>query len=64
MTWKKSNPMPRNRDRLYVTARETAIWAVKGTGWVFNRQRDTYENGFLSIHWYIIQKEYIKLKNQ
>lgn len=46
LTWKKSNPMPRNRDRLYVTARETAIWAVKGRGWTFNRQRDTYENGF------------------
>src|SRR5699024_8578121 len=42
----KSNPMPRNRDRLYVTARETAIWAVKGRGWAFNRQRDNYENGF------------------
>lgn len=46
LTWKKSNPMPRNRDRLYVTARETAIWAVKGKGWTFNRQRETYENGF------------------
>lgn len=46
LIWKKLNPMPRNRDRLYVTARETAIWAVKGKGWTFNRQRDTYENGF------------------
>jgi len=46
LTWEKTNPMPRNRDRLYVTARETAIWAVKGRGWVFNRQKSTYENGF------------------
>lgn len=42
--WQKSNPMPRNRDRLYVTACEFAIWAVKGKGWTFNRQRSTYEN--------------------
>lgn len=46
INWKKSNPMPRNRDRLYVTARETAIWAVKGRGWTFNRQRENYENGY------------------
>ena len=42
--WQKSNPMPRNRDRLYVTACEFAIWATKGKGWTFNRQRDSYEN--------------------
>lgn len=42
--WKKTNPMPRNRDRLYVTSLEIAIWAVKGKGWTFNRQRETYEN--------------------
>ena len=42
--WQKTNPMPRNRDRLYVTACEFAIWATKGKGWTFNRQRDTYEN--------------------
>ena len=44
LVYKKSNPMPRNRDRLYVTSIEIALWAVKGKGWVFNRQRDTYEN--------------------
>jgi site-specific DNA-methyltransferase (adenine-specific) len=44
LIWKKSNPMPRNRDRLYVTSVEVALWAVKGKGWTFNRQRDTYEN--------------------
>jgi site-specific DNA-methyltransferase (adenine-specific) len=42
--WKKTNPMPRNRDRLYVTSIEIALWAVKGKGWAFNRQRQTYEN--------------------
>ena len=45
LIWKKSNPMPRNRDRLYVTSIEVALWAVKGKGWTFNRQRGTYENG-------------------
>ena len=45
LQWKKSNPMPRNRERLYVTSCEFAIWAVKGKGWTFNRQRNTYENG-------------------
>lgn len=44
LIWKKSNPMPRNRDRLYVTSIEVALWAVKGKGWTFNRQRNTYEN--------------------
>ena len=42
--WKKPNPMPRNRDKLYVTSCDFAIWATKGKGWTFNRQRDTYEN--------------------
>lgn len=44
LIWRKTNPMPRNRDRLYVTSLEVALWAVKGKGWTFNRQRDTYEN--------------------
>jgi site-specific DNA-methyltransferase (adenine-specific) len=42
--WQKQNPMPRNRDRLYVTTCEFAIWATKGKGWTFNRQRENYEN--------------------
>ena len=42
--WQKSNPMPRNRDRLYVTSCEFAIWATKGKGWTFNRQRSNFEN--------------------
>lgn len=45
ITWKKTSPMPRNRDRLYVNSCEYAIWATKGKGWIFNRQRDNYENG-------------------
>jgi site-specific DNA-methyltransferase (adenine-specific)/modification methylase len=40
----KTNPMPRNRNRRYVTDYECAIWFVKQNGvWVFNRQSDTYE---------------------
>jgi site-specific DNA-methyltransferase (adenine-specific) len=40
----KSNPMPRNRDRRYVTDFECAIWFVKPKAkWVFNRQSNTYE---------------------
>lgn len=42
--WHKVNPMPRNRDRLYVTSCEFAIWATKGKGWTFNRQRNNFEN--------------------
>lgn len=44
LIWKKTNPMPRNRDRLYVTSIEVAIWAVNGKGWTFNRSRGNYEN--------------------
>ena len=40
----KSNPMPRNRDRRYITDYECAVWFVKPKAkWVFNRQSDTYE---------------------
>jgi DNA modification methylase len=53
LIWQKPNPMPRNRDRLYVTTTEVALWAVKGKGWTFNRQRDNYENAIFnhgSVH--------------
>ena len=44
--WVKSNPMPRNRDRRYVTSVENAVTIVKnGEKWTFNRQRSNYENG-------------------
>ena len=40
----KSNPMPRNRDRRFITDYEIAIWAVKKGGkWTFNRLSETYE---------------------
>lgn len=40
----KSNPMPRNRDRRYITDFECAIWFVKkGAKWTFNRQSVSYE---------------------
>lgn len=40
----KTNPMPRNRERRYVTDFECAIWFVKPKSkWTFNRQSDTYD---------------------
>ena len=42
--WKKTNAMPRNRDRRFITDYEVAVWAVKKSGkWTFNRLSDTYE---------------------
>jgi len=42
--WEKSNPMPRNRDRRYVTDYECAVWLTnKKAKWVFNRQSETYD---------------------
>lgn len=40
----KTNPMPRNRDRRYVTDYECAIWFVKTKSkWVFNRHDPAYQ---------------------
>jgi DNA modification methylase len=40
----KTNPMPRNRDRRYITDYECAIWFVMPKSrWVFNRQDDKYQ---------------------
>ena len=40
----KTNPMPRNRDRRYVTDFECAVWlTMPKAKWVFNRQSDSYE---------------------
>ena len=39
----KSNPMPRNRDRRFITDYEIAVWAVKKGKWTFNRISETYE---------------------
>lgn len=42
--WKKTNAMPRNRDRRFITDYEVAVWAVKkGSKWTFNRLSDKYE---------------------
>lgn len=42
--WIKDNPMPRNRDRRYVTDFEFLVWFVKPGGkWVFNRKNNTYD---------------------
>jgi DNA modification methylase len=42
--WRKSNPMPRNRDRRYISNCELASWYVmKKSKWTFNRQCDTYQ---------------------
>ena len=41
LRWKKSNPMPRNTTRRYVSDAEYAIWAVKpGKPWIFNKPAD------------------------
>lgn len=42
--WKKTNPMPRNRDRRYISNCEIASWYVKkGSKWTFNRQNEKYQ---------------------
>lgn len=46
--WWKANPMPRNRERRYVTRCEFALWLTKGKGWTFNRQKPTYEDGIFT----------------
>ena len=44
LRWEKANPMPRNRDRLYINDCEYAVWCVNGKAkWTFNRQCDNYE---------------------
>lgn len=42
--WKKTNPMPRNRDRRYISNCELGIWFVKPKEkWIFNRQDEKYQ---------------------
>lgn len=44
--WEKTNPMPRNRDRRYISNIEMASWYVKPKSkWVFNRQNSNYDGG-------------------
>ena len=43
ISWTKTNPMPRNRDRLYVNDREYIVWGVvPGAPWTFNRNEEKY----------------------
>jgi DNA modification methylase len=43
--WRKTNPVPLNRDRLFTNTFEFAVWLVKGeTDWTFNR-RHKFETG-------------------
>lgn len=40
----KTNPMPRNRDRRYITDFECSVWfTMPKSKWVFNRQDEKYE---------------------
>lgn len=40
----KTNPMPRNRDRRYITDYECAVWFTKKSAkWTFNRQDEKYQ---------------------
>lgn len=47
--WQKTNPMPRNRDRRYVSNIEMASWwTVKNAKWTFNRQNENYDGCVLT----------------
>ena len=44
LRWEKTNPMPRNRDRRYITDFECAVWLTnKGAKWEFHRISETYQ---------------------
>ena len=44
LRWEKSNPMPRNRDRRYITDFECAVWLTnKGAKWKFHRISEVYQ---------------------
>ena len=47
--WYKTNPMPRNRERRYISNIEIASWFVKpGAKWKFNRINDNYDGCVIS----------------
>jgi len=55
--WEKLNPMPRNRDRRYITDFEMWIWLVKKwSKWIFNRQDDKFERPKF-VSWLVSWKE-------
>ncbi len=44
LRWEKTNPMPRNRDRRYITDFECAIWLTnKCAKWEFHRLSEAYQ---------------------
>ncbi|WP_404989307.1 DNA-methyltransferase [Clostridium culturomicium] len=48
LIWEKTNPMPRNRDRRYISNIEIASWYTTQKGkWTFNRQNEKYEGSVL-----------------
>ena len=48
LVMRKSNPMPRNRDRRYINSCEYAlVMVVKDSKWVFNRQSETYDSNVI-----------------
>lgn len=48
LIWEKTNPMPRNRDRRYISNIEILSWYVKPKNkWTFNRQNGKYESSVL-----------------
>lgn len=48
LIWEKTNPMPRNRDRRYISNIEILSWWVKPKNkWTFNRQNGKYESSVL-----------------
>ncbi len=58
--WRKTNPMPRNIARRYITDFELAIWATKGDNWTFNwdkqREREREENWKQALY---LRPEYV-----
>ena len=40
ISWKKTNPMPRNVNSRYVSDREFCLWATKSNKWTFNKPKD------------------------
>ena len=48
LVMRKSNPMPRNRDRRYINSCEYALLMIKsGAKWVFNRKSDKYDSNVI-----------------
>ena len=55
--WEKLNPMPRNRDRRYITDFEMWVWLVKKKSkWIFNRQDEKFERPKF-VSWLVSGKE-------